>query len=64
MKTPRYEYSRTKILERITYLKDLSAPYGLTVRYALKANPYPEIISMMDVKGIHFDASSSYEASD
>lgn len=59
---PRYEYSRSKIRERIDYLKGLSAPYGLTVRYAMKANPHPEIISMMNSSGVCFDASSSYEA--
>jgi len=40
----------------------LSAPFGLTVRYAVKANPHPEIIQTMDKAGVHFDASSSYEA--
>lgn len=62
MKTPRFEYSRLAIQERINLFNTLSAPYGLTVRYAVKANPYSEIIKMMDVSGIHFDASSSYEA--
>lgn len=62
MPTPRYEYSRSKIRERIALLQGLTAPYGLTVRYAMKANPHPEIISMMHASGIHFDASSSYEA--
>jgi len=64
MLTPRYEYSRSKILERVGYLMSLSAPYGLTVRYAVKANPYPEIIRMVNESGICFDASSSYEAAD
>lgn len=62
MKTPRYEYSRKNIQERIEYLNGLDLPYGLTVRYAMKANPHPEIIAMMHQSGIHFDASSSYEA--
>lgn len=60
--TPRYEYSRSDIQSRITYLKGLQAPYGLIVRYALKANPFPPIVKMMDRADIHFDASSSYEA--
>jgi len=64
MQPPRYEYSRSNIQDRIDYLKNLSAPYGLTVRYAMKANPYPEILRMMHLGGIHFDASSSYEASE
>lgn len=64
MHTPRYEYSRTKIRERSELLMGLSAPYGLIVRYAVKANPHPEIIAMLRQAGMHFDASSSYEASD
>lgn len=64
MQTPRYEYSRSKIQERVGYLKRLRAPYGLLVRYALKANPHPEIIAELHAGGIHFDASSSYEAAD
>ena len=40
----------------------LRAPYGLVVRYAVKANPHPEIIRIFDALGLHFDASSSYEA--
>ncbi len=64
MQTPRYEYSRAGIQERIDYLLELSLPFGLVVRYAVKANPFPEIISMMHGAGIHFDASSSYEATE
>lgn len=64
MHTPRYEYSKSRIQERVSYLMGLSTPYGLTVRYALKANPHPEIIRMMHESGVHFDASSSYEAAE
>ncbi len=62
MQTPRFEYSRKIIGGRIDYLKGLEVPFGCTVRYAVKANPHPEIIKMMDDGGVHFDASSSYEA--
>ena len=62
MDTPRYEYSRSKIQDRIEYLKNLSAPYGLIVRYAVKANPHKEIVGLMNNANINFDASSSYEA--
>jgi len=64
MITPRYEYSRAALQERVSYLKSLIAPYGLTVRYAMKANPYKDIIALLDENGVHFDASSSYEASE
>src|SRR3989344_2438621 len=60
--SPRYEYSRSILQQTINQLVNLSATYGLTVRYAVKANPHPEIIKMMDSSEIHFDASSSYEA--
>lgn len=62
MSSPRYEYSRSKIQERLSELASLAAPFGLTVRYAMKANPHPEILKMVDAVGVHFDASSSYEA--
>jgi diaminopimelate decarboxylase len=64
MDTPRYEYSRAKIRGRIEEFASLSAPFGLTVRYAVKANPHPEIIRLMLEGGLSFDASSSYEAVD
>ncbi len=64
MNTPRYEYSRQIIADRIALLAGLDLPYGLTVRYAVKANPFPAIISMMHEGGVHFDASSSYEAAE
>ena len=63
MRNPRYEYSRLAIQDRIDLLKNLSAPYGLTVRYAIKANPHPAILQMINNAGLAFDASSSYEAS-
>ncbi|MGH7141258.1 MAG: diaminopimelate decarboxylase [Minisyncoccia bacterium] len=64
MNVPRYEYSRSKIKDRIEYLKKLSAPYGLVIRYAVKANPYSEIIQMIREADVHFDASSGYEAAE
>ncbi|QQS23249.1 diaminopimelate decarboxylase [bacterium] len=62
--TPRYEYSRSAVSESIAQFKNLSAPYGLTVRYAVKANPHPEIVKMINEAGISFDSSSSYEAAE
>lgn len=64
MDTPRYEYSRSKIVARTEELFALEFPYGSTVRYAMKANPFPAIIQQLDEAGVHFDASSSYEAMD
>jgi diaminopimelate decarboxylase len=62
MNTPRFEYSRKVISERIAELTTLAAPFGCTVRYAVKANPHAEILKMMDDRGVCFDASSEFEA--
>ena len=61
MKTPRYEYNQSKLKEALGVVKSLTAPYGLTVRYAIKANPHPNIIGLFDKAGLSFDCSSSYE---
>lgn len=62
MNTPRFEYSRRIINERIAELMSLEVPHGCTVRYAIKANPHAEIMKMMNDGGVHFDASSEFEA--
>lgn len=64
MNNPVYEYSRSKLQERIDEFNSLDAPFGLVVRYAVKANPHKEIVKMMNEGGMHFDASSSYEAAE
>jgi diaminopimelate decarboxylase len=60
--TPLYIYNGDMLQERAQLLQDLQTPYGLTVRYALKANPHPTIISLFYEAGLSFDASSSFEA--
>jgi diaminopimelate decarboxylase len=62
MNTPRFEYSKKAILERIAYLTGLGAPHGCTVRYAMKANSHADILKLMHDGGVDFDASSSFEA--
>lgn len=64
MNTPRFEYSISKMNERIKEVVSLSAPFGFVPRYAMKANNHPRIIAAMHEHGIHFDASSSYEAAE
>jgi diaminopimelate decarboxylase len=64
MNTPRYEYSKSALAARIATLQNLDAPFGVTVRYAMKANPFKEIIFLLHEAGIQFDASSSYEAAE
>ncbi len=62
MSTPRFEYNRRIINKRIAELTLLEAPFGCTVRYAVKANPHAEILKMMNDGGVQFDASSEFEA--
>ena len=62
--TPLFVYSRKLLDERSKELAELQMPFGLIARYAVKANPHPEIIKLFDGVGLHFDASSSYEAAE
>lgn len=60
--TPRYEYSISALKQSADLYMSLKSAYGLTVRYAMKANSHPKIIDIFNKKGLHFDASSSYES--
>jgi diaminopimelate decarboxylase len=40
---------------------DIPAPFGLTVRYAMKANPTRSILQLFESKGAHIDASTFNE---
>ena len=60
--TPSFVYSRRMLRERAQQALACQTPFGLTVRYAAKANSHPEIIRLFDELGLQFDASSSYEA--
>ena len=60
--TPVFVYSRSE-MDRLA--KDVLAfknPFGLTVRYAMKANPHPEVLKHYYKLGIGIDASSGPEA--
>jgi diaminopimelate decarboxylase len=61
--SPVFVYSKSQLQVRVEELLGLSMPFGLTIRYAVKANSHPEIVKLFLDKGLHFDASSSYEAS-
>lgn len=58
---PTYVYSRKVIERQASAMLSLPAPYGLTVRYAMKANPHPGILEIMRESGVKIDASSAYE---
>lgn len=60
--TPLYVYDSAGMRQRAKELMGLRLPYGLVVRYAMKANPHPEIIRTFAEEGLQFDASSGYEA--
>jgi len=60
--SPLYIYSYDELKNRALCLKGLGLPFGLTVRYAVKANPHPDLIRLFNTHSLHFDVSSSYEA--
>ncbi len=60
--TPLFVYDSNTLRTSAQVMLDLQLPYGLTVRYAAKANPHPQIIQLFNEMGLHFDASSTYEA--
>lgn len=60
--TPLFVYSRDILVQQAKTILKVPAPYGLTVRYAMKANPHPDILRVLREQGIRIDASSGYEA--
>jgi len=60
--TPLYVYSRKKLRDQAAIMRVVPAPYGLTIRYAMKANAHPGILKTFKEIGIKIDASSGYEA--
>jgi diaminopimelate decarboxylase len=59
--TPCYVYSEDILRNRAKQALATPVPYGLTVRYAMKANPLAAILRIFDDSGIHIDASSGPE---
>ncbi len=60
--TPVYVYSEKLLREAAREVLGLPAPFGLTVRYAMKANSNRTVLKLFDGMGLHIDASSGYEA--
>ena len=60
--TPLYIYSQQAIENACSEVLAFPNAFGLTVRYALKANPLRAFLKTADAMGVHFDASSEYEA--
>ena len=59
---PLYVYSKSTLQEQAKKALSLPAPFGLTVRFAMKANPHPKILQIFKDEGLHIDASSGFEA--
>jgi diaminopimelate decarboxylase len=60
--TPVYVYHEATLLAQAEQALAFPAPYGLTVRYAIKAAPTRALLRLFAGEGLHFDASSGYEA--
>jgi diaminopimelate decarboxylase len=59
--TPCYVYDRATLEQAARETLAFPAPYGLTVRYAMKANPSRGVLAVFRDLGLHIDASSDFE---
>ena len=59
--TPVYVYDETRLREQARSALAFPAPFGLTVRYAMKAISTRAILKIFEEEGLHFDASSGFE---
>lgn len=59
--TPLFVYDRNRLESAAREVLAFPHAYGLTARYAVKANPTAAIIRLFSDMGLHFDASSGFE---
>ena len=59
--TPCYVYDRAALEAAARAALAFPAPFGLTLRYAMKANPSRGILTLFRALGLHVDASSDHE---
>ena len=59
--TPCYVYDRATLEATARRALAFPAPFGLTLRYAMKANPSGGILGVFRDLGLHVDASSDFE---
>jgi diaminopimelate decarboxylase len=63
--TPTYVYFQDGLESSLRSFKSVPAPFGITVRYAMKANPTAEVLRVLHGEdgsnGAHFDASTFNE---
>ncbi len=59
--SPVFVYSEALLRQRAEECLAFPAPFGLTVRYAMKALPTRAILKLFAEMGLHFDCSSGFE---
>jgi diaminopimelate decarboxylase len=59
--TPCYVYDRASLETAARAALAFPAPFGFTLRYAMKANPSRGILAVFRELGLHVDASSDFE---
>lgn len=59
--TPVYVYDEATLRRRAAETLAFPNPFGLTVRYAMKASPNRAILQLFNALGLHIDASSGHE---
>ena len=59
--TPCYVYDRAELEAAARRALAFPAPFGFTLRYAMKANPSRGILTLFRELGLHVDASSDHE---
>jgi diaminopimelate decarboxylase len=59
--TPCYVYDRATLESAARQALAFPAPFGLTVRYAMKANSNRGVLAVLRDLGLHVDASSDFE---
>jgi len=59
--TPCYVYDHALLEAAARHALAFPAPYGFTLRYAMKANPSLGILTLFRELGLHIDASSDFE---
>lgn len=60
--TPVYVYDEESLKNAAREVLNFPHAYGFVARYAMKANSNAYILRLFDSMGLHFDASSGYEA--
>lgn len=59
--TPLYVYSEQELRDRAKEMMSFPHAYGLTVKFAMKANTNQHILKIFEEEGIQFDAWSHFE---